>query len=285
MRAVFGLVLVVGLGLAGFAVYMVQGYLSEQQAALAHERAQAAQQTPTVDVYAVNRAVGYGELLRPEDVSVIRYAEPFLPEGVFLAEEDLFPNGGETPRAVTRAMLPNEPVLASKVTQPGGSAGITTRLVAGLRAFTISVDATTGVSGFLRPGDRVDVYWTGPVPGSEGRGGNVTKLIETGLELIAVDQSSDMDRLEASVADTVTVQVSPQQVAQLAQAQATGALSLSLVGMQDETVASAVEVDQRALLGISEAAPIIVEQAPAPEVCTVRTRRGAEVVDIPIPCG
>ena len=41
MRLVFGLVLVLGLGLAGFAVYMAQGYISGYEQALAQERARA----------------------------------------------------------------------------------------------------------------------------------------------------------------------------------------------------------------------------------------------------
>ena len=52
------------------------------------------------------------------------------------------------------------------------------------------------------------------------------------------------------IARTVTVSVSPQQVAALAQAQSTGNLSLSLVGAEDDTVAAAIQVDQHALLGI-----------------------------------
>ena len=284
MRAMFGLVLLLGLGLAGFAVYMVQGHLQEQDRALAYQRAQAAEQVPTIEVYALARDVAYGEELTPDDVKPIRYAEPFVPEGAFRTEEELFPQGTEVVRSVTHAMQENEPVLASRVTEPGEAAGINTRLTEGMRAFTISVDAASGVSGFLRPGNRVDVYWTGRPPGNGGAEGDVTKLIDTALEIIAVDQSSDTDRVEAAVASTVTVQVSPQQVAHLAQAQATGSLSLSLVGLQDETMAAAIEVDQRALLGIVEAAPVIEEVEEAPEVCTTRVRRGADVVDIAIPC-
>ena len=281
MRAVFGLVLIIGLGLAGFAVYMVQGYFEEQNVALARERALARQQIPTVEVYALNRDIAFGEMITAEDVAVIRYAEPHLPEGVFRTEEELFPQGQDVLRAVVRPMMANEPVLAAKVTEPGQSAGITTQLDAGMRAFTISVDVASGVSGFLRPADRVDVYWTGLTPGGQSE---VTKLIETGLEIIAVDQSADTSRFQASVARTVTVQVDPQQVAKLAQAQATGSLSLSLVGLADEEVASASDVDQRTLLGIIEATPVIEAAPEAPQVCTIRTRRGAEVVEIPIPC-
>jgi len=91
MRAVFGLVLVVGMGLAGFAVYMVNGYVAQTQSELDEERQRAAEAVPTVQVYAVNRPMKYGETLTQDDVVLIDYAEPFLPEGVFSTEEELFP--------------------------------------------------------------------------------------------------------------------------------------------------------------------------------------------------
>jgi len=274
----------VGLGLAGFAVYMVQGYFQEQNAALRAQREAIAQAVPTVDVYAVNRIVTYGEAITPDDVAVIRYAEPFLPEGVFRTEEELFPRGLDMPRVALRQMEANEPVIEAKVTAPGEDAGITSRLSPGMRAFAISVDVSSGVSGFLRPGDRVDVYWTGQVRNQSDGSQDVTQLILTGLKLVAVDQTSDAARSGASIARTVTVEATPQQVANLAQAQATGDLSLSLVGYQDEVVAEAIEVDQRSLLGLA-APEEVVEVAPVvEEVCSIRTRRGAEVVNIQIPC-
>ena len=46
--------------------------------------------------------------------------------------------------------------------------------------------------------------------------------------------------------------------------------------------AEAIEVDQLSLLGISKKEK--KAEAKALEVCTIRTRRGAEVVEIPIPC-
>lgn len=110
----------------------------------------------------------------------------------------------------------------------------------------------------------------------------MTRLIQTNIELIAVDQSAGSELTGATIARTVTVTARPEQVAALAQAQSTGRLSLALVGTEDDTVASLVEVDQRSLLGLSEAeAPIRAEE---PRVCTIRNRRGAEVVEIPIPC-
>jgi len=282
MRAVFGLVLIVGIGLAGFAVYMAQGYLEQTQAEARAAAARAAEAVPTVEVYAVTRALAFGEAITADDVEVIRYAEPYLPEGVFRTEEELFPNGPDELRFVLRPMEPREPVLAVKVTAPGEDAGITARLGRGMRAFAISVDVSSGVSGFLRPGDRVDIYWTGRAQGTGGDVEEVTKLIESNITLVAVDQQSDGSGFSTTIARTVTVEVTPQQVASLAQAQSTGKLSLSLVGTQDDTVAEAVQVDQRRLLGIPEQ-QAVVQEAPA-EVCTIRTNRGGQVTEIPIPC-
>jgi pilus assembly protein CpaB len=73
---------------------------------------------------------------------------------------------GETrPRAVLRSLEINEPILLKKVTEPGVDAGITANLTPGMRALAINVDVSTGVSGFLRPNDRVDVYWSGNANG------------------------------------------------------------------------------------------------------------------------
>jgi pilus assembly protein CpaB len=276
MRLVFGLVLILGLGLAGFAVYMARGYIGSYQAQLALERAARGAVVPTRDIFIVTRQIGYGELLKVEDLAILQWPEVALPEGVFFTEEELFPLGRDVPRTVLRMMEPNETILKVKVTEPGENAGVSSRLSAGMRAFTIRVDVSTGVSGFLRPGDRVDVYWSGRTPS-----GNVTKLIETSVTLLAVDQVADMDRITPTIARTVTTEVTPAQVAILAQAQSSGRLSLSLVGAREINLASAVEVDQNALLGVTYEAPA---QVVAERVCTITTRRGAEILKTPIPC-
>ena len=281
MRIVFGLVLLAGLALAGFAVYMAQGYISSYQAELARERAARAEIVPTIDIYVVNRQLRYGDVVRPDDVRAVAWPETSLPEGVFQTADELFPNGESRLRTVLRTMETNEPLLQVKVTNPGEDAGVSARLTPGMRAFAIRVDVASGVSGFLSPGDRVDVYWTGTAELANGQNQDVTKLIEASVLLIAIDQSVDEERSGATVARTVTVEATPTQVAALAQAQATGRLSLALVGVTDDSLTGSVEIDQRGLLGIEDAEIVEVERE---RVCTVRTRRGADVVEIPIPC-
>ncbi|MGR3501705.1 Flp pilus assembly protein CpaB [Pseudaestuariivita sp.] len=284
MRMIFGVVLLLGLGLAGLAVYMAKNYVGAYQTELAQQRAISAQAVETVGVYVAADSVKYGDALTAEGVTMIAWPKAALPEGAFTEELPLFAEEETEPRYALRAIEKNEPILAVKVTEPGEEAGLTSRLDRGMRAFALRVDVASGVSGFLRPGDRVDVYWTGQMPGATATQarGEVTRLIETGVRLIAIDQSANSEDSEVSIASTVTVAATPQQVAALAQAQATGKLALSLVGSHDETVAEVIEVDQRTLLGIGAISE--PEQAPTQRVCTVRTRRGAEVVELPIPC-
>jgi pilus assembly protein CpaB len=283
MRMVFGLVLLVGVALAGGAVYMAKNYIGAYQNELARERAARQEIVPTVDVYVAQRSLKYGEALAKEDIRLVAWPENAIPEGTFVGKDSLYPEGEDELRVVLRAMEKDEAIMAIKVTEPGEEAGLTSQLERGMRAFAIKVDVASGVSGFLRPGDRVDVYWTGRIQGKarENRG-EVTKLIDTAIKLIAVDQKSAGDLDGAPIARTITVAVRPEQVAALAQAQSSGRLSLSLVGADDDTVAGAFQIDQNKLLGI-EAEEVKADLAEE-KVCTIRTRRGAEVLEIPIPC-
>ena len=277
MRFVFGLVLLIGIGLAGAAVYMAKDYIGQQQAQLAEAEAAKAAIVPTKDVFVVNKQLRYGQRLTKEDLVTVRWPEEGIPEGAFTSEEELFPNGEGELRSVLRTMEPGEAVMAVKVTEPGQIAGVASRLSPGMRAFAIRTDVTSGVSGFLRPGDRVDIYWTGAVGNSQV----VTKLIQTNVLIIAIDQSADEDRNSPIVAKTVTVELTPQQVASLAQAQDAGRLSLSLVGVEDTSVAEAIEVDLKDVLGIEEQAVVeTVEE----EKCFVRRRSGEEITSVEIPC-
>ena len=288
MRLVFGLVLVLGVALAGFAVYMAQDFIAQAQSERDRLAAEAARAPKLVDVVVAKKQLKYGDRFTRADIEIVRVEEGKVPAGSFNAV--VAPQGGDKaivpvfwegetrPRAALRSYEPFEPLLGAKVTEPGVDAGINANLSAGKRAFAINVDVTSGVSGFLRPGDRVDVYWSGAVNGQE-----VAKLIDSAVRLIAINQSADADRSEETmIARTVTIEGTPQQVAALALAQKTGQLTLSLVGTNDQEKIGSVEIDRNALLGIQEAAPAPVVEAE--KVCTIRTNKGGEIVETVIPC-
>lgn len=287
MRLVFGLVLLLGIALAGFAVYMAQGFIAQTQMERDMLLAAQARAPQLVDVVVIKRPLKYGERFSPADLDVVKVQAGKVPEGTFATivapqpqaqqARAVFVEGETRPRATLRSLAAYEPLLATKITAPGVGAGITASLAPNMRAFTISVDATSSVSGFLRPGDRVDVYWFGRSGDRE-----VSKLIDTNLKLIAIDQSADADRAAETVqARTVTAEVTSEQVAALTLAQSTGRLTLALVGTGDDTAVGAIEIDRNRLLGIERAEIVETE---APKVCTIRTRKAGEMIETEIPC-
>ena len=263
---------------------MPQKYVNQHKAALANAQANKGPVVPTVPVLVANRKLSYGDEVTLKDLAVAQWPENALPEGTFHTAEEMFPKDKPGKRFVMRATEKFEAVLAVKITEPGKEVGLKSRLSDGQSAFTIKVDVSSGVSGFLRPGDHVDVYWTGKVRGSgeNAKTRTVTRLIEDAVKIIAIDQSSNEEVKKASIARTVTVAVTQLQGASLTQAQSTGRLNLSLVGQRDDALAELIEVDQKQLLGIEEALPVAKEVAK--KVCTIRTRKGGETINTPIPC-
>ena len=293
MRNVFTLILLVGIALAGVAVYIVQNYVGAYQQALAKEQSDAQKQVAvapinTVDVYVAVRNIRYGEEITMDDVRTVKWPKGALPEGVFSTENPLYQEGDGL-RVALRSIDVNEAILVNKVTEPGATAGLISQLEPGMRGYAIQVNAITGVAGFLRPHDRVDIYWTATprvrdVNDDDNDEDNqifqITRLIETGVKIIAVDQDyiADDNGGTPRLASTIVVAVTPTQAATLTLAQSSGSLSTTLIGLEDERT-EMVEVSQHALLGLSRD-----QKKTENSTCTVKSRRGAEVVITNIPC-
>ena len=284
MRAVFALVLIVGMALAGVAVYMIQGYMADLEGALRKEQAFNAKAGKLVEVFVFAKSKRYGDALAEDDVVAIYWPEKNLPKTIFRDKAELFPENADGPRYIMRSTEAFEPVLASRVTEPGELASLTSKLEKGKRAFAIRVGTNSGISNFVKPDDYIDILWTGGVSGVEG---GITRQIESSILVIAVDNVINEGQIESdSVAKSVTVAATPEQVARLAQAQATGKLTLSLARDASEVVDGTVETDTNAMLGI-------VEEVVAPEVivqeekkCYAKQRSGGVLVDtgVEIPC-
>jgi pilus assembly protein CpaB len=284
MRAVFALVLLVGMALAGMAVYMIQGYMADLEGALQREQAFNAKAGKLVEVYVFAKPKKYGDALAEEDVQLIYWPEKALPESVFKDKAILFPENADGPRYIMRSTEAFEPVLSSRVTEPGQLASLVSKLEKGKRAFAIKIGMDSGVANFVKPDDFIDILWTGNVSGVEG---GMTRQIESAVLVIAVDNALNEGQVSSdTVARTVTVAATPEQVARLAQAQSTGRLTLSLARDSSETVEGTVETDTNSMLGIVEAvvAPeVVVEEK---KKCYTKQRSGGVLVDtnIEIPC-
>lgn len=283
MRAVFAFVLLVGMALAGVAVYMIQGYMADLEGALRKEQAFNAKAGKLVEVYVFAKPKKYGDPLAEEDVTLIYWPEKSLPETIFRDKAALFPENADGPRYIMRTTEAFEPVLASRVTEPGQLANLTSKLEKGKRAFAIKVGTNSAIANFVKPDDYIDILWTGSVGGQ----GEMTRQIESAILVIAVDNVLNEAQVDSdSVAKTVTVAATPEQVARLAQAQATGKLTLSLAGGATEIVEGTVQTNTNDMLGIVKEE--VVPEVIVPEVkkCYAKQRSGGVLVDtdVEIPC-
>ncbi len=112
------------------------------------------------------------------------------------------------------------------------------------RAFTLPVDAMSGMAGLLSPGDRVDIVYTLPLStdqeainedGKKGVG-YVTMTLVQNVTLLAVGaQMSETRDDRRGGYTTVTVLISPDEVELLTITQTRGTLGLSLRGPEDYT--------------------------------------------------
>lgn len=109
----------------------------------------------------------------------------------------------------------------------------------GMRAVTVPVNASTGLAGFVFPGDRVDLVLTQEVRGGgDGEPLRVSETIVRNIRVLAADQRyTDKDEDGKPVvkeARNVTLEVTPRMAEKIAVSQSMGTLSLSLRSLADQ---------------------------------------------------
>ena len=280
MRIIGIAVLVLGLMLAGGAVYVAKDYYAQYQATLA---AQVPAAPETVRVVAAKTPLKYGDRINvafaEENLKWVTWPKDAVPEGAFTTADELLGEGSKLTRTVLRAIEPGELVLKAKLTGFGESARVATQVADGMRAVTISIDAVSGVAGLVAPGDRVDILLTRSIESSL-----VTSIILQDVLVIATDQSSSEDAARPQLARTATVEVNPTDASKLALAQQVGKLSLTLRGVTEDD-SMAVEPVSIADLPAQPAPEPEPEPEAAPVVVAtpvIRVRRGVELSEVPL---
>lgn len=228
MRLIAILVLLFGAGLSAAAMYLASQHM--QRAGISNSENAIA----TVNVIVAKTVLPYGTAIVPkEHLKWVAWPETSMPEGVFTTAEDLLgpqQDDGSWPevRYVLRQIEAGEPILEQKITGFGESQRMAMHIAKGRRAFTIRIDAVSGVAGHVAPGDRVDVLMT-----RKERGSLESIAILENIRVIAVDQKTNDQSNGPSIGRTATVDVTGEEAQKLALAQQLGRLSLSLRGYQD----------------------------------------------------
>jgi pilus assembly protein CpaB len=133
-----------------------------------------------------------------------------------------------------------QPVTRGSLVGPQDRGFLAAALGPGMRAVTVPVNMTTGVAGFVFPGDHVDVVLTQQVTGGgDGPPLKVSETIVRNVRVLATDQRfSGKDEDGKTLVKTfsnVTFEVTPRIAEKVAVAQAMGTLSLSLRSLTDNT--------------------------------------------------
>jgi len=141
---------------------------------------------------------------------------------------------------VRNPITAGQPVTRGALVGPNDRGFLAAALGPGMRAVTVPVSVTSGVAGFVFPGDRVDMVLTQEVHGGgEGQPLRVSETIVRNLRVLAADQridGKDEDgKTVPKVSSTVTLEATPRLAEKIAVAQSLGMLSLSLRSIADNT--------------------------------------------------
>jgi len=141
---------------------------------------------------------------------------------------------------VRNPITAGQPLTKGTLVGPNDRGFLAAALGPGMRAVTVPVSATTGVAGFIFPGDRVDMVLTQDVTGGgDGPPLKVSETIVRNLRVLATDQRVDSKDEEGKTVvktfSTVTLEVTPRIAEKIAVAQSLGSLSLSLRSIADNT--------------------------------------------------
>lgn len=229
-----GLSVVLGAG----AVLLGRYYMSDARTRAEAQTAAAAVSMAGVMVAA--RTIETGELLDSSMLKRVEWPENIVPEGT-LSDSDALPE-----KAYSRGLIvEGEPVNLSKLDTSGATLTLAGSIKPGMRAVSIVVRSDTGVSGFVLPGDRVDVNEFIP---REGRGNSyargdedmrisgdlIARPVLKNVSVLAIDQTFEPNLEGALPSNTVTLEVTPEGALALGAASQRGALGLALIGRDEE---------------------------------------------------
>ena len=203
-------------------------------------QAVAAPAVPTgPEVLVATRALPVGTIIDAEAFRYQPWPEGLVQEAYFLRGE-----GGSDPSTLIGTVVRNEisagqPVSRGALIRPGERGFLAAALGPGMRAVTVAVSATSGVAGFVFPGDRVDIVLTQEVAGGgDGSPLRVSETIIRNIRVLAVDQriapaQDENGNQIAQNISTVTFEATPKIAEKIAVAQTIGQMSLSLRSLAD----------------------------------------------------
>jgi len=163
-------------------------------------------------------------------VQVVQYAPDAKPADGFAAA------AAAVGEITTVAVYRGQPLVAPDLSSQAAPQTLSFAITPGMRAFTLQVSETSGIADLIRPADHVDVL---AVFSQQSAAGGppappTVDTLEQALLVLAVGQRTvGQDTAVPASYTTVTLQVTPQQAAQLVFAGSRGTLQLTLRAVTD----------------------------------------------------
>jgi pilus assembly protein CpaB len=166
----------------------------------------AASAKPSIaQVVVASRNIEIGTLLKEADLKTVDWNGP-EPKGA------LGNSSAAVGRGVVAAIYEGEPILENRLAGRGAGAGLAATIPPGMRAVSIRVNDVGGVSGFVRPGAKVDVLIAGMPPGGSSTVGMVSKTLLQNMEVLSAGQDMQKDAEGKPVSvPVVNLLVTPEQ--------------------------------------------------------------------------
>ncbi|WP_343562729.1 Flp pilus assembly protein CpaB [Kiloniella sp. b19] len=233
MSVRFVFILLLALISATATVFFANNWLQSQRAALSAQFANQQQEVepePQIMVLVMKEAVPAGSFLKQEMTQWVSFPEDSVLESYFSqtperTEEQVFED--ITGAVLRNGITPGEPLTRGKIVKPGDRGFLAAVLKAGHRAISVPINATTGISGFIFPGDLVDIVLTHSMPEGETER-RVSETILHKVRVLAVDQKVSASEGTPTPAKTATLEVTAKQVEIIAVAMEIGRLSMAL---------------------------------------------------------
>jgi len=243
----------------------------------------------TATVVVATAPLSKGQMITEGDVEARQWPKDAVCEGV-LQDADI-----AVKRVAVVPILPGEPVFDAKLAPEGAGRGLASLIPRGMRAYTIQASkAASSVGGFVLPGNKVDILLTLRGRNDDQTGGGSTITLLQAIEVLAVDQQLDApaeNKNDPRQLHSVTLLVTPEQVAVLDLGQSSGALTLSLRNTDDlnETTTRPATLSdfrrQQKKSSVTSAANVQqlmqdaghVEEPPAVRIITLRGDQRGEV--------
>lgn len=258
--------IIIPLVLAALGVFLIIQYISTKETELGLS-------AELVPVLVANMDIPAYTKLDSAMVTYIKVPKKFVQPSAVTSAESI------KKRVTLIPLLKGEQILSTMLSDKGQSAGLALKIRKGFRAVSVGVDAITGVSGLIRPGDKVDVLGTFDIGDGNTTLEKRTFTVLQNINVLAVGQdlgaeslvreafeaesAEDLDKRVSSLRqtakrnhqemETITLLVDPMQVQRIVLTQEIGELSLALCPVVDREEGTKVQsINGKDMLGIEE---------------------------------